>query len=91
MLTNFCINFLLYCVSGKVFRSELICLLRCQWKELYERNDRGERLAYRRSRPKIEIRLNEMKLKPRSYSLYPNEQQHRLSVSSYTHKFPLYS
>ncbi len=93
MLTNFCINFLLYCVSGKVFRSELICLLRCQWKELYERNE-GERLAHRKSRPKIEIQLNETKLRSRSCSLYPNEQQpqqRRLSTSSYTNKMPSYS
>jgi hypothetical protein len=87
MLTNFCINFLLYCVSGKVFRSELICLLRCQWRELYERYD-GERA--RKSRPKIEIQLNETKLRPRSFSLYPNE-QHRLSISSYKKDHPNYS
>ncbi len=95
MLTNFCINFLLYCVSGKVFRSELICLLRCQWKELYDRNE-GERFAYRKSRPRIEIQLNETKLRPRSISLYPIErqqqqQQRRLSASSYTNKIPSYS
>jgi len=88
MLTNFCINFLLYCVSGKVFRGELICLLRCQWRELYERYD-GERA--RKSRPKIEIRLNETKLRPRSFSLYPNEKQRRLSVSSYTKNIANYS
>jgi hypothetical protein len=71
---------MLYCVSGKAFRSELICLLRCQWKELYERND-GER-AHRKSRPRIEIQLNEVKLKPRSFSLYQNEQRHPFTNSS---------
>jgi hypothetical protein len=90
MLTNFCINFLLYCVSGKVFRGELICLLRCQWKELYDRNE-GERSAHRKSRAKIEIKLNETKLRPQSFSLYRNDQQHRLSISSCTNKFPSYS
>jgi hypothetical protein len=86
-LTNFCINFLLYCVSGKVFRNELICLLRCQWKELYDRND-GERVIRRKSRPKIEMQLNEVRLKPRSLSLYPNGQQPRLPFSSHAWKTP---
>ncbi len=87
MLTNFCINFLLYCVSGKVFRGELICLLRCQWKELYDRGE-GDRAARRKSRPKIEIQLNEAKLKPRSFYLYPNNQQKRSSFTIYTNKIP---
>jgi hypothetical protein len=80
MLMNFCINFLLYCVSGKVFRSELICLLRCQWNELYDKS-KGERAAQRKSRPKIEIQLNEQKFKPRSFSLHSNDQKNRLSYS----------
>jgi hypothetical protein len=90
MLTNFCINFLLYCVSGKAFRSELICLLRCRWKELYERND-GERLAYKKYRSKIEMQLNETKLRTRSLSLCQNEQQPRLSISSNTNPIPSYA
>lgn len=93
MLTNFCINFLLYCVSGKVFRSELICLLRCRWKELYDRNE-GERYNHhqqRKSRPRIEIQLHEARLKPRSISLYPIEQQRRLSNCSYTNQIPGHS
>jgi hypothetical protein len=90
MLTNFCINFLLYCVSGKAFRSELICLLRCRWKELYERND-GERLAYKKCRSKIEMQLNETKLRTRSLSLCQNDQQPRLSISSYTNPIPSYA
>ena len=65
LLTNFSINFLLYCVSGKVFRDELMCLLRCNWKELYNRNE-AERSANRRiSRPPINIQLQEAKT-PRS-------------------------
>ena len=88
MLTNFCINFLLYCVSGKVFRSELICLLRCQWKELYDRND-GERMNnHRKARPRMDIQLHEARLKPHSLSLYPIEQQRRLSNTSYTNQIP---
>ncbi|UJR29960.1 hypothetical protein I4U23_017507 [Adineta vaga] len=39
MLTNFSINFLLYCVSGKVFRDELMYILRCQWKDLYNKHE----------------------------------------------------
>ena len=91
MLTNFCINFLLYCVSGKAFRSELICLLRCQWKDLYEKSGDGERLALRKSRQKLILQLNDTKLKPRSFSLYPNEQQHRLSLSPRTNRNQSYS
>ncbi|CAF1143167.1 unnamed protein product [Adineta steineri] len=88
MLTNFCINFLLYCVSGKVFRGELICLLRCRWRELYDRNE-TERMARRRSRPRNEIQLNEPKLKTRSLSINPNDQLNRPSVSSiYTSRVP---
>lgn len=60
MLTNFCINFLLYCVSGKVFRGELVFLLRCRWRELYDRNE-IERLAYRRSRRKPDIQMHASK------------------------------
>lgn len=91
MLTNFCINFLLYCVSGKVFRSELICLLRCQWKELYDRND-GERLNHhRKNRQRMDIQLHEARLKPQSLSLHPIEQQRRLSNTSYTNQIPAYS
>ena len=51
MLTNFCINFLLYCVSGKVFRGELVYLLRCQWRELYDRHE-VDRHAQRKPRAK---------------------------------------
>lgn len=88
MLTNFCINFLLYCVSGKVFRSELICLLRCQWKELYDRTD-GERVNHhRKHRPRIDIQLHEARIKPQSISLYPIEQQRRLSNTSYSNQIP---
>lgn len=93
MLTNFCINFLLYCVSGKVFRSELICLLRCQWKELYDRND-VERINHqqRKSRPRLDIPLHETRLRPQSVSLHPIEQQQRrLSNSSYTNPIPGHS
>jgi len=60
MLTNFCINFLLYCLSGKIFRSELISLLRCQWKVLYNRHD-GERMSKKILRPKTNIELQESK------------------------------
>jgi hypothetical protein len=60
MLTNFCINFLLYCLSGKIFRSELISLLRCQWKVLYNRHD-GERMSKKILRPKTNIQLQESK------------------------------
>jgi hypothetical protein len=62
MLTNFCINFLLYCVSGKVFRTELVYLVRCQWKELYDRNE-VERSAHRHSRRKLPMPLNESRSK----------------------------
>jgi hypothetical protein len=62
MLTNFCINFLLYCVSGKVFRGELMYLLRCQWKELYNRNE-GERMGYKKPPTKTNIQLQQTKLK----------------------------
>jgi hypothetical protein len=65
MLTNFCINFLLYCVSGKVFRAELMYLLRCQWKELYNRNE-GERTGYRKTQQKTNIQLQQTKLKGNS-------------------------
>lgn len=87
MLTNFCINFLLYCVSGKVFRSELLCLLRCRWRELYEKGD-GDRLAHRKSRPKIEIKLKGVNPRSRSISLFKNDQQHQLSVSLFRFKCP---
>ena len=50
MLTNFCINFLLYCLSGKTFRSELMCLLRCRWKELYDKHETN-RTSKRKARP----------------------------------------
>ncbi|CAF1666989.1 unnamed protein product, partial [Didymodactylos carnosus] len=35
MLTNFCINFLLYCIGGKLFRSQLKCLLKCRFNDMY--------------------------------------------------------
>ncbi|CAM4876746.1 unnamed protein product [Rotaria socialis] len=81
MLTNFCINFLLYCVSGKVFRSELLCLLRCQWKELYDRYE-GERKVQRKTRSKVEIQLNEKKFEIRASCLRRNDQQRHLTASS---------
>ncbi|CAF3790844.1 unnamed protein product [Rotaria socialis] len=81
MLTNFCINFLLYCVSGKVFRSELLCLLRCQWKELYDRYE-GERKVQRKTRSKVEIQLNEKKFEIRAPCLRRNDQQRHLTASS---------
>lgn len=77
MLTNFCINFLLYCVSGKAFRSELFLLLRCRWKELYDRYE-GERNARRKNCPKVQIRLNEKKFKIET-PIIGNSQQRRLS------------
>ncbi|CAF3053388.1 unnamed protein product [Rotaria sp. Silwood2] len=83
MLTNFSINFLLYCVSGKVFRSALICLLRCHWKELYDRNE-CERMIQRKLRPNLKIQLNETKLKPRYCSLLRNNQLHHVTTSSST-------
>ncbi len=58
MLTNFCINFLLYCVSGRVFRGELMYLLRCQCKELYKRND-----GKKKTHPKTNIHLQQSKTK----------------------------
>lgn len=75
MLTNFCINFLLYCVSGEVFRSELFYLLRCQWKELYDRseNDRG---AHRRSRRKLEVQLQQSKAKAKTKTMIRNQNYH---------------
>ncbi|CAF0841852.1 unnamed protein product [Rotaria sordida] len=81
MLTNFCINFLLYCVSGKVFRSELICLLRCHWKELYDRNE-CERMIQRKHRQNLEIQLNERKSKSQYSPLHQNNQQRPLTISS---------
>ncbi|CAF0836335.1 unnamed protein product [Rotaria sp. Silwood1] len=83
MLTNFCINFLLYCVSGKIFRNELIYLLRCHWKELYDRNE-CERIVQRKPRQKLEIQLNDTKLKPQYCSLVRNNQQHHATTSSST-------
>ncbi|CAF1339747.1 unnamed protein product [Adineta ricciae] len=86
MLTNFCINFLLYCVSGKAFRTELAYILRCRWRELYDRSE-AERAARKKSRPKIEIQLNETKLKPRALSCCPNDQPYRTSsYGLYTNK-----
>jgi len=67
MLTNFCINFLLYCLSGKIFRGELMYLFRCQWKELYQRKE-AERMSMRNRRPKTNIQLQETKAK-----LYPTK------------------
>jgi len=67
MLTNFCINFLLYCLSGKIFRSELMYLLRCQWKQLYNKHE-NERLSKRFSRPKANIQMRESQNK-----LHPNQ------------------
>ena len=58
MLTNFCINFLLYCLSGKIFRSELMCLLQCQWKELYNKHE-VERMSKKKSRPTNRFPLKE--------------------------------
>ncbi|CAF0758409.1 unnamed protein product [Adineta steineri] len=52
MLMNFCINFLLYCVSGKVFRDELMCILRCQWKQLYNKKEGKKQV-----RPIINLQL----------------------------------
>ncbi|CAF1480516.1 unnamed protein product [Rotaria sp. Silwood1] len=65
MLTNFCINFLLYCASGKVFRNELMYILRCQWKELYNRNE-GDRRGSYKSRPQYNIQLQESQIKRRT-------------------------
>ncbi|CAF0953587.1 unnamed protein product [Rotaria magnacalcarata] len=64
MLTNFCINFLLYCVSGEVFRGELMYILQCHWKELYNRNDGEHRGSYK-YRPNDEIQLKESTTKHR--------------------------
>ncbi|CAF2526760.1 unnamed protein product [Rotaria sp. Silwood2] len=64
MLTNFCINFLLYCASGKIFRSELMYILQCQWKELYNKND-GERRGSHKSHPKYHLQLQESTIKRR--------------------------
>lgn len=83
MLMNFCINFLLYCVSGKAFRSELICILRCQWQELYDRSE-CERAINRQNRSKIALQLNETKLKPRSMLKRPTNQKPYLTTSSST-------
>lgn len=58
MLTNFCINFLLYCLSGKIFRSELMCLLQCQWKELYNKHE-GERMSKKKHRQANRFPLKE--------------------------------
>ena len=60
VLTNFCINSLLYCVSGKIYRRKLMHLLRCQWKELCKRNEGEHRGSYK-SRPKNNIQLQEVK------------------------------
>jgi len=60
MLTNFCINFILYCLSGKIFRGELMYLLHCQWKELYNRHE-GERMSKKKARTKMNIQLQESK------------------------------
>lgn len=87
MLTNFCINFLLYCVSGKTFRSELVCLLRCRWKELYEKGD-GDRLAHRKLRANVEIKLKDTNARARSASCYQNNPQHQLFVASLQKKRP---
>ncbi|CAF1095459.1 unnamed protein product [Rotaria sordida] len=65
MLTNFCINFLLYCASGKVFRMELIYILRCKWKKLYNRNE-GKRRVNHKFYPKDNMRLQESKSNRRS-------------------------
>lgn len=86
MLMNFSINCLLYCVSGKAFRTELMYLHRCQWKELYDRNE-GERRQQRASRPRIEIQMTQSKLKLRSAPLHPQD-QNRLSYSSYMNRLP---
>ena len=74
MLTNFCINFLLYCVSGQAFRNELIYLLHCQWKELYDKN-KVERKPHGNSRSKVETQLNDIQLKSRPFSFHRNSPQ----------------
>ena len=73
MLTNFSINFLLYCVSGKAFRSELIYLLRCEWKILYDKRD-GERKTQNAARLQLEIqaRASKNRSSPGKYSNRPN-------------------
>lgn len=68
MLTNFCINFLLYCVSGKVFRSELSHLLRCRFNELYGRNE-AERFPRRKSKHKNQIQMAPAKSKINSRNI----------------------
>ena len=61
MLTNFCINFLLYCVSGRIFRDELMFILRCRWKDLYNKQEVKKPI-----RPKCIIQLQESTPKHRS-------------------------
>lgn len=53
MLTNFCINFWLYCVSGKVFRDELMHILRCQWNELYKKKE-GKKQPHAKQRMQLQ-------------------------------------
>lgn len=65
MLMNFCINFLLYCASGKLFRGELMYILRCHWKELYNRNE-AEHRGSNKYRHKDDIPLKESQEKHRS-------------------------
>ncbi len=69
MLTNFCINFVLYCLSGKIFRVELMYLIRCQWKELYKRNEKGSiNKKYLRSKMNIQLQQSKLKLHSNQYS-----------------------
>ena len=68
MLMNFCINFLLYCLSGKIFRTELVYLLRCRWRQLYNTH-KNEALSKQPFQQKNNIQLNEAKEKlyPKTY------------------------
>lgn len=83
-LTNFCINFLLYCVSGKVFRNELVSLMRCQWRAVLENNE--ERRMRRLSRSKLDLQLHNCKVKTYSPSLQvkgqSEKEQRRFSFST---------
>lgn len=67
MLTNFCINFLLYCLSGKTFRTELMYLIQCQWRQLYKKHE-NERLSKRIHRPNANMKISESQNK-----LHPNQ------------------
>lgn len=71
MLTNFCINFLLYCLSGKIFRSELMCLLRCRWKELYDKHE-TDRMSKKKRRPNLNQYPNKNNHQPSTRNLHSN-------------------